>query len=375
MRKVRQFLVPSLAYVLVAILAIPACKSGLEYNNPYGVSSVTLQEPAPVEDLTESHPGKATLLPDSDDGKRPYPDSRFAIIDGARIHFRWIPGRGGTGRYILIHGFAASTYSYRHTIQHLKAQGHEIIAVDLPGYGFSDRVLEGSHSKFRRAQIIWNLVSLLESVESEKNSSSDTTLTQRPGSRRWVLIGHSMGGSVIASMAQMHPENVEYLVYIAGSVDGGPGWFTRAAISWIPGLKSLVAWYAERYSFNADSFQDLLSSAYARKPTDQEVQGYLKPFLVPDTASSILASIENSGDERSLELDESHIPALLIWGLKDEWVEPGVGKTLHRDLNISLLYTIEDAGHCPMETHPATVNKIIDENDSVLRQLRTIQSD
>ena len=61
---------------------------------------------------------------------------------------------------------------------------------------------------------------------------------------------------------------------------------------------------------------------------------------------------------------------LLIWGLKDEWVEPGVGKTLHRDLNISLLYTIEDAGHCPMETHPEQVHRIMDKSDAAMRQIR-----
>ncbi|MBI39840.1 MAG: hypothetical protein CMF59_09585 [Leptospiraceae bacterium] len=389
---------------LALISAIPltsACQSGLEYQNPYGVSSVTLQQPAPpnfqnedqlstddpntenesdelpTENRPDSEkraiaeqPENATLHPVPKDEKRPYPESRFATIDGVRIHFRWIPSDGGDRRYILIHGFAASTYSYRHTIHHLKNQGHEILAVDLPGYGFSDRVLEGSHSKFRRAELIWKLVHLLESSPSRYASMESPGRSPSRGIERWILVGHSMGGSVIAAMTQLYPENVEYLIYIAGSVDGGPGWFARNAVRWIPGLKGLITWYAESYSFNEESFKELLTSAYARPPAKEEVDGYLQPFLIPDTAPSILASIENSQDPRTLQMAQSNLPALLIWGDGDEWVVPEVGRALHQDIKLSLLYMIEGAGHCPMETHPEQVHRIMDKSDAAMRQIR-----
>ncbi|MEQ8350483.1 MAG: alpha/beta hydrolase [Leptospiraceae bacterium] len=355
-RIVRKALIP---LILASFLAI-SCQSSLEYRNPYGVSSVKLLDP---EEPENTDPENAQIDGHQSDRvveQRPYSNSHFTFIDGARIHFRWTQGDGGSGRYVLIHGFAASTYSYRFTIEHLKNQGHEILAIDLPGYGFSDRILEGSQSRFRRAQIVWQVIELISEPQDQKP---------------WILVGHSMGGSVISAMAQLRPDSVLYMVYLAGSVDGGPGWITRNAVSWIPGLQSLVIWYAESFKFDEESFNELLESAYARPPEPEEVQGYLQPFLVSDTARSILASIENSGDERKLQLEEMNIPAILIWGAKDEWVDPKIGRKLHRDLQKSILYIIEDAGHCPMETHPEKVHEIMDANDSVMRRLQNIQPD
>ncbi|MBU43015.1 MAG: hypothetical protein CMN76_07355 [Spirochaetaceae bacterium] len=369
-RRRRQAWRKSSAAFLVCILLI-SCQSSLEYQNPYRVASVTLEEPSPGDDSVA-----AIEKPDRD---APYPNSYFIRVDGARIHFRWIPSEGGRRKYVLIHGFAASTFSYRHTIEHLQKGGHEVVAIDLPGYGFSDRILSGSQSKFRRAEVVWEILDAISrhrqsrpglSHNTGKMESADDTSSD--SENRWILVGHSMGGSVIAAMAQLNPEAVDYLVFLAGSVQGGPGWFSRAAVSWIPGLQSLVIWYAESFKFNEESFADLLESAYARKPENHEVQGYLQPFLVPDTARSILSSIEDSGDtqSRSLELKDSSIPSLLIWGLKDSWVEPEVGRQLHSDLALSVLFTIPEAGHCPMETHPEKVHTLMEENHAVLMELR-----
>lgn len=373
---------------LLALVWLAGCQSGLKYENPYGVQSVELLESGTTREGTEDQhesrvsriqqdpnipeevkpepevPGPARRKDDSlRKGSGPYEDSYFTVIDGARIHFRWIRGsenQGNAGRYLLIHGFAASTYSYRHTIEHLRKRGNEILALDLPGYGYSDRIIKGNQSSFRRARIVWELIRRVEAARSAKSGQA------------WILVGHSMGGSVITAMAELQPDKVEYLVYLAGSVQGGPGPITRTALGWIPGLKSIIVWYAESYMFEEEDFRTLLRSAYGLEPKEENVKGYLQPFLIPNTARSILASIEDSRSERPLNPQSIRIPSLLIWGQEDEWVDLEQGYELHRDLHRSILVTIPEAGHCPMETHPELVNGYMDQYHSLLLQMRKI---
>lgn len=314
----------------------------------------------------------------------PYEESYFATIRGLRVHFRWIPSEGGRARYVLIHGFAASTYSYRHIIDHLRKKGHEIIAIDLPDYGYSDRILQGNQSAYTRANLVWALLDALDRSQKktsrtspgnpdEANSSiaaRDTKKSTWQKEGRWILIGHSMGGSVITAMAARRPAEVEYLVYLAGAVSGGPGFWTQKALDWIPGLPSAIAWYAENSLFNKERFASLLASAYGRDPDPEDIDAYLEPFRIPDTAASILASIRESRSEIELDPASISLPALLIWGTKDTWVEPERGKELHRSLDRSILEFIEDAGHCALETEPEKVEELMDRYDPILRAMR-----
>ncbi|MCB1139911.1 MAG: alpha/beta hydrolase [Leptospiraceae bacterium] len=353
-----------LLFAALLLLLSGACASSHKIHNPYEVRTSALDTTATARTSSDDRSPQSapSTIKRPERGMAPYENSYYLVIDGARIHFRWIPSEGGDRSYVLIHGFAASTFSYRHTIDHLKRQGQEIVAIDLPGYGFSDRIVEGNQSAFRRAEVVWKVLDVLESAKRERNRTQETG--------RWILVGHSMGGSVISAMAQLQPDRIEYLVYLAGSVRGGPGGLTRFALTWVPGLQSFIAWYAESYMFDEESFQTLLKSAYAEQPSDEAVQGYLQPFQVPDTARSILSSIENSDDGRELSIRKINLPSLLIWGQKDEWVPLERGYELHRDLHRSLLIVLPEAGHCPMETRPHEVHALLDGYHSILVQMR-----
>ncbi|CAI8615460.1 unnamed protein product [Vicia faba] len=49
---------------------------------------------------------------------------------------------------LILHGQALSSYSYRNLVQSLCTKGVRVIAVDLPGYGFSDKSLQVSADGF-----------------------------------------------------------------------------------------------------------------------------------------------------------------------------------------------------------------------------------
>src|SRR5687767_12391571 len=98
--------------------------------------------------------------------------SRFAEIDGVQIHYQ----EKGTGTpLVLLHGFTSSAYSWKDVFEPL-SQKYRVIAVDLKGFGFSDKP-DGDYARRAQAELIAHLLDYLK-IE-----------------RAW-LCGNSMGGEV-----------------------------------------------------------------------------------------------------------------------------------------------------------------------------------
>ena len=100
-------------------------------------------------------------------------------------------------RVIYVHGTPGSAAAYAPFIRE-PIEGLESIAIDRPGFGRSARRAEPSFEAQARA--------------------IEPFLVRRNG--RWpILVGHSLGGPIIARVAAEHPERVAGLVIVAGSLD------------------------------------------------------------------------------------------------------------------------------------------------------------
>src|SRR5680860_1557297 len=82
---------------------------------------------------------------------------------------------------LLIHGFGASTYTWRHIAPEL-ARTHRVIAVDLKGFGQSDKPFDSRYSVFDQAELLAQLI--------EDRDLRDLT-----------VVGHSFGGGVALVLA------------------------------------------------------------------------------------------------------------------------------------------------------------------------------
>jgi pimeloyl-ACP methyl ester carboxylesterase len=102
---------------------------------------------------------------------------------------------------VFVHGSPGSLSAFidfmADTVLLSKAQ---LITVDRPGFGESNFGY-GEKSVARQSSILKPLI--------EKNKLN----------RRVILVGHSMGGPVIARMAMDYPELIDGLVIVAGSID------------------------------------------------------------------------------------------------------------------------------------------------------------
>lgn len=269
---------------------------------------------------------------------RPFENSLLAEAGGVRVHAQAWPAASVDGpepcAFALIHGFAGSTYSWRELAPRLAARGHPVVAIDLPGFGYSDRrnwpVDDGDG--------VW---AVLEAT--------------RPGAR-WCLIGHSMGARVAAAVASRQPDRIDAVVYLGGGplrrAEPGLRQQAIAGLMRLPPVQRWVTVYADRTQFNVERFSTLLGSAYGRVPTAAEVEGYLAPLQVEGTAAAILGRMATA----RASVDEAAItsrPTLLLWGAVDTWVPPQVAERTRERIPGFDLVMLAGAGHNPMETHPA----------------------
>jgi pimeloyl-ACP methyl ester carboxylesterase len=106
-------------------------------------------------------------------------------------------GFSGDVGVVMLHGWAASAYSFRHELELLPALGAHCLAVDLRGFGLSDKPT--ARDTYTLDAYVADLDAVLDEVASP----------------RVVLMGHSMGGGIALTYALSRPDRVRGLVLLS----------------------------------------------------------------------------------------------------------------------------------------------------------------
>ena len=110
--------------------------------------------------------------------------------------------------FVLIHGAWHGAWCWYHVIPLLEAAGHRVMAPDLPGHGIDHTPIAGV---------------TLEAYTNKVCSCIDQAGEQV------VLVGHSMGGAIIAQATEQRPDQVKVAVYVAAFLlDNGSSVFAQA---------------------------------------------------------------------------------------------------------------------------------------------------
>jgi len=96
--------------------------------------------------------------------------------------------------YILVHGAWEGAWSWDNTRIALEQAGHTVTAIDLPGsYGNQQAIPDVTMARY--VETVADAIIALDHPV--------------------ILAGHSMGGAVISAVAELLPEKIERLVYVA----------------------------------------------------------------------------------------------------------------------------------------------------------------
>ena len=276
---------------------------------------------------------------------KPFVNSYFFEFNRTKFHFRLFIPKHIEHKVLLVHGFSGSTFSFRNNIDSLVKNNSLVVAMDMPAFGYSDK---SEHANYTDSNKINGIHFLLQEIDKHCNS------------KKWHLVGHSMGGIVIGQFASNYAQQTRSLIFIDGlPFKQTPHSFLQTLILYPPLLKwaDLIL---EKKFLSFQSFQRILSSAYSQNADTLSIEGYMKPFEIKGSGSAIFRMGANYNYPSFNDSIINTVPKLIIWGNKDEWVPiMSAIDYLNKPNTKSLI--IDDAGHCPMETHPEKVNtEIID---------------
>jgi 2-hydroxy-6-oxonona-2,4-dienedioate hydrolase len=275
--------------------------------------------------------------------EKPFENSEFVIVDGVSLHYRMWKNDDALGNILLIHGLGGSTFSFRNNAEALSSAGYNVIAVDLPAFGYSDRKRNIDHSQDNRAQLLWLMIE-----EIEQNNEFEG---------KWILAGHSMGASTTIAMANQKADKVSALGFIDGAVSGG---HRNNTLFRLPFVQQWAKVILKNFVVTEKNVTGFLSSAYNREPSESELTGYLKPYLIKGTFGAWMDFLSSAKNINIEDLTDKDIPILVLWGEDDEWVSVDTVGIITSTVNNTLVYIFEGEGHCPNETSPIFNEKMIE---------------
>jgi pimeloyl-ACP methyl ester carboxylesterase len=253
---------------------------------------------------------------------------RLAEADG--LHVRYVR-RGAGPPVVLVHGIASSIYTWADVIAPL-ARTHDVIALDLPGFGASDIPADFSGDRYLRV-----LAAFLD----------------RLGLPRVSLVGHSLGGAVASAFAAAHPARVDKLVLAdAAGFNLAPAdrpWLLRLTST--PGVGALIEKLPVRRRFVTLGLRQVFHED--TRVTPEKVAEYAAPLSRPG-ASRFIGDLLR--DSSAMGLPEAigriRAPTLVVWCAHDTWVPLRDADRFVQAIPGARKAVIEGCGHMPQEERP-----------------------
>ncbi|MGM0410729.1 MAG: alpha/beta fold hydrolase [Bacillota bacterium] len=276
--------------------------------------------------------------------KKPYVNSEFIIIDDIKFHYRVFQKNADNAKakILLVHGMGGSTYCWRNNSEFLSKIGYQVVAVDLPGFGYTERKKGLVHSSQNRAK--W-LNSLIDYLDEEKFNDSNP----------WFLAGHSMGAKPISQMALDNPERFKGLIYVGGAVYNSPPQIRGKIIGNWP-FRAITKFILNTFVIKRDRIENILNSAYGEEISEKVIEAYLKTMQIEGTTDVWLDLVKSSSPALG-NISNIKLPVLLIWGEDDSWVSLEEGERLKEELENAKLKIIKDSHHMVMATDYKEVNE------------------
>lgn len=266
------------------------------------------------------------------------PGGEFVESGEGRLHYVEL---GAGPPLVLLHGANTSARDFAASIAPGLAVDHHVVAIDRPGYGYSDRST-GAAMPAEQARAMHEVIKAL-------------------GMQRPTIVGHSFGGAVALAYALAYPSEVSGVVLLGG-----------VAYPWASG----VAWHnhVAHWPIVGPVFAHSLVYPVGRLKLTASIEAVFAPAEpTPDYASRTgivlalrpapyrasaedLLHLSRHLKEQSRRYAELTAPVLMITGAQDTVVPAWRhAERLQKVLVNQRLRRIDGVGHAPHHSRPDLV--------------------
>ncbi|PNW75838.1 hypothetical protein CHLRE_12g558550v5 [Chlamydomonas reinhardtii] len=259
---------------------------------------------------------------------------------------------------LLVHGFGGNADHWRKNTPELAKSGHRAFAIDLLGYGYSDK----PDPKAAPPNSIYNFENFGDQLVD--------FIKERIGSEPTFVICNSVGGLAGLQASIVAPELVKGVQCIDISLRGlhvkrQPAWQRPFVAAFQRFLRETDAGKAFFGNVATErTVGNILRQAYGRKEavTPELVQAILAPGLRPGAVDVFLDFISYSGGPLPEELMAATTrPVSILWGEADPWENVHEGRRLFAPLpSVVEFVSLPGVGHCPQDEAPELVNPLIE---------------
>jgi pimeloyl-ACP methyl ester carboxylesterase len=244
---------------------------------------------------------------------------------------------------LFIHGLGASSDRWLDIPDALSRYFHPIVAVDLIGFGGSDKPVTVDYTIEYFSKFIRDFIECKQ-IWRNDDESDDSCKT--------IIVGHSLGGYIAAKVAIEGQDLIEKLVLINSS-------------GMLKGPTPLLEQYlnaALNPSFEnvKNVFEQMLGNPALLNPA--LVDAFIKRINLAGAKYAFKSAFENSTKKHieSSELQRiENIPALIICGAADKLIPVEHSKQFNKTLKHSQLQIVENTGHTPFSEKPSMVFDIM----------------
>ena len=269
----------------------------------------------------------ALLLMDRPWSERP---PHRAIWESAGdVQVRVVRAGHGDTTVVFLHGYSESLLSFRGPFDQL-AKHYRVVALDVPGFGLSDKPAEP-----------WDLA-----TQTARLTAFLDAHTKGPV----VLVGHSMGGAVATAVALRRPDRVVALALVAPAGFG----LAERLDSMAPGTIGLIGWAGALATTGVLPVHD---PEWLAEPARRAAYTPATDPAYRHVLEATLREFDFAGLRDSFA--RVRRPTLLIWGRQDPTIPFAIGESIAAKLPCRRFVPLDATLHRPQLTDPDTVSTLL----------------
>lgn len=246
---------------------------------------------------------------------------------------------------LFIHGLGSSADRWLDIPDALSLYFHTL-AIDLPGFGGSDRPSDMNYTIDAFSDIVRQFIDKIIITEEDQANQKLRTIT---------LVGHSLGGYIASKIASAdNSDFLDKLVLVdsSGNLEKPTPVLDQYLDAAMNPSKEKVRGVFEQMVANPLLISDFF------------VQVFIDRINRPGSKYAFESSLRNSantqiGIKNLNKIGEKDIPTLILWGMHDKVIPTQHSKIFREAIRGSIVNIIPSTGHAPFTEKPALVCEYI----------------